>query len=979
MRLRQLFFAASMAIVGGLTVAKTADCGALGSLWDRSEGLGERHWLEAASGVVRRFPAAIRQELQEKGSDTGDSLGLESQLLQRLWNFGLLPDLQKSHLIDAKAAKMLRIQAGISGRPMFPSLATLMPSLCEDARRRIHTFISFCSRGAAARSLPIAGLPSHSPSLTALVPVYGETVIRSWHEMFHAHSGGLCNLEFMVETRLPEFRCLLESLPPYERRLLERFLDLDEAGNAVALADTKGLRDDLWYSDHLLILLTTRSRFAATIAANAQREAGRAPADDPGAKMVAQAERIASLVLRLGTANDEFRPSAAEWGSATGGVAGAQQGAEELLARQRLLEHAASLGVVELDAVVTRLYTRNEAAASASGVHRGGFAWVDTNDTIRALQPEMAETSRYRALADLGLKDGTEWSASAANALIAEVYRTASEAQLKLKLRLWFSCREQTVWRTLSGLMKAEPALEMMQRIGASKLRQAAAHAEISGVDPEAGARRESMRAESMRVGSLRENTSYNDFSSSGARGGDGSGEGGEGGEAEEAEGALPRGLMTVMAALQNYAGWRKKQAELEKKTSDEAAKWLADPSNTALAESLHKKLYGAEQLASTFDQCASVALLHRTFRAIRVVMLESKAEETFSVLLSGSKVESERLLRPAAPLCELMLDPLGSLVEQRCERRITLMGQPIADALAEGKPVNQANALLHCHSEIVMVNDMNQGADFEQLIFLPSLLAEFHTDGRGHHAPDKRMRIVGFKEYIFTEDSGIVGRSGALNEFTFGTIIQRELHVTLGARLHYGHPDCFDFGFVLTQGGTSKMSKTINVSEDIFGGINVVMRGGAVSYVDYLQVDKGRDVQYDAALAFEGKICGGTSVHTLSRDFFRLMHSPFTFFHKLSLLSGGFGYFWSNLTLVLAILTLAAMHAVIAMLPSEIQFVLYADLPSYIPLLNLGFIYLFALIVQYVGDRGIKHTLLAVSAILASIPLTLAKMKMHQ
>jgi len=240
-------------------------------------------------------------------------------------------------------------------------------------------------------------------------------------------------------------------------------------------------------------------------------------------------------------------------------------------------------------------------------------------------------------------------------------------------------------------------------------------------------------------------------------------------------------------------------------------------------------------------------------------------------------------------------------------------------------------------------------------------------------------MRIVGFKEYIFTEDSGIVGRSGALNEFTFGTIIQRELHVTLGARLHYGHPDCFDFGFVLTQGGTSKMSKTINVSEDIFGGINVVMRGGAVSYVDYLQVDKGRDVQYDAALAFEGKICGGTSVHTLSRDFFRLMHSPFTFFHKLSLLSGGFGYFWSNLTLVLAILTLAAMHAVIAMLPSEIQFVLYADLPSYIPLLNLGFIYLFALIVQYVGDRGIKHTLLAVSAILASIPLTLAKMKMHQ
>lgn len=362
--------------------------------------------------------------------------------------------------------------------------------------------------------------------------------------------------------------------------------------------------------------------------------------------------------------------------------------------------------------------------------------------------------------------------------------------------------------------------------------------------------------------------------------------------------------------------------------------------------------------------------------------MLESSsAERHFSVLLSGTQVDNNDVLHPStrADNCALMLDPLGALVAQSCQRRIELVGQPIADSLAEGKPVNQANALLHCHSEIVMVNDMNQGADFEQMVFLPSLLAEFHTDHRGNHAPSKRMRIVGFKEYIFTEDSGIVGRSGALNEFTFGTIIQRELHVTLGARLHYGHPDCFDFGFVLTNGGTSKMSKTINVSEDIFGGINVVMRGGSVSYVDYLQVDKGRDVQYDAALAFEGKICGGTSVHILSRDFFRLMHSPFTFFHKISLLSGGFGYFWSNITLVLAILCLGALHAVIAMLPSELQFVVYADLPSYIPLLNLGFIYLFALIVQYIGDRGMKHTLLAIAAILASIPLTLAKMKMHQ
>ena len=35
-----------------------------------------------------------------------------------------------------------------------------------------------------------------------------------------------------------------------------------------------------------------------------------------------------------------------------------------------------------------------------------------------------------------------------------------------------------------------------------------------------------------------------------------------------------------------------------------------------------------------------------------------------------------------------------------------------------------------------------------------------------------------------------------------------------------------------------SKMSKTINVSEDIFGGMNVVARGGKINYVDYLHIE---------------------------------------------------------------------------------------------------------------------------------------------
>ena len=86
---------------------------------------------------------------------------------------------------------------------------------------------------------------------------------------------------------------------------------------------------------------------------------------------------------------------------------------------------------------------------------------------------------------------------------------------------------------------------------------------------------------------------------------------------------------------------------------------------------------------------------------------------------------------------------------------------------------------------------------------------------------------------------------------------------------------------------------------------MNVLSRGGTIDYVDYMQVDKGRDVQYDAALGFEGKISGGTAVHTLSRDFCRLMCSPLSFFHKVSLFSGAFGYFWSNLNLAICVLCL--------------------------------------------------------------------------
>lgn len=40
-----------------------------------------------------------------------------------------------------------------------------------------------------------------------------------------------------------------------------------------------------------------------------------------------------------------------------------------------------------------------------------------------------------------------------------------------------------------------------------------------------------------------------------------------------------------------------------------------------------------------------------------------------------------------------------------------------------------------------------------------------------------------------------------------------------------------------MTLGGISKASKGINLSEDIFGGFNFVLRGGKATQAEYIQV----------------------------------------------------------------------------------------------------------------------------------------------
>ena len=71
-----------------------------------------------------------------------------------------------------------------------------------------------------------------------------------------------------------------------------------------------------------------------------------------------------------------------------------------------------------------------------------------------------------------------------------------------------------------------------------------------------------------------------------------------------------------------------------------------------------------------------------------------------------------------------------------------------------------------------------------------------------------KPVALVGFREYIFSQDSGALAGSAAATEFTFGSIVQRVMTWPGSVRFHYGHPDLWNKLFIMTRGGVSKATR---------------------------------------------------------------------------------------------------------------------------------------------------------------------------
>lgn len=207
---------------------------------------------------------------------------------------------------------------------------------------------------------------------------------------------------------------------------------------------------------------------------------------------------------------------------------------------------------------------------------------------------------------------------------------------------------------------------------------------------------------------------------------------------------------------------------------------------------------------------------------------------------------------------------------------KIKLSGDPI---LGDGKSDNQNHSLIFCRGEYIQLIDANQDNYIEECLKIRSILAEFEEmtvplDSYSTTLKDTEysnpVAIIGTREYIFSENIGILGDVAAGKEQTFGTLFARTL-AQIGGKLHYGHPDFLNSIFMTTRGGVSKAQKGLHLNEDIYAGMNAVIRGGRVKHCEYMQCGKGRDLGFGSILNFTTKIGAGMGEQMLSREYFYL------------------------------------------------------------------------------------------------------------
>ncbi|KAG8936786.1 1,3-beta-D-glucan synthase [Tulasnella sp. 418] len=238
---------------------------------------------------------------------------------------------------------------------------------------------------------------------------------------------------------------------------------------------------------------------------------------------------------------------------------------------------------------------------------------------------------------------------------------------------------------------------------------------------------------------------------------------------------------------------------------------------------------------------------------------------------------------------------------------RIELPGNPI---LGDGKSDNQNHAIIFYRGEYLQLIDANQDNYLEECLKIRNVLGEFeeyhgtpqnpYADWKGAEFQKSPVAILGAREYIFSENIGVLGDVAAGKEATFGTLAARSL-AWIGGKLHYGHPDFLNATFMNTRGGVSKAQKGLHLNEDIFAGMNAFGRGGRIKHSEYFQCGKGRDLGFGTILNFQTKIGTGMGEQMLSREYYYL-GSQLPIDRFLTFYYGHPGFHINNILVVLSV-----------------------------------------------------------------------------
>lgn len=173
-------------------------------------------------------------------------------------------------------------------------------------------------------------------------------------------------------------------------------------------------------------------------------------------------------------------------------------------------------------------------------------------------------------------------------------------------------------------------------------------------------------------------------------------------------------------------------------------------------------------------EEKESAEFLLKAYPDLQIAYLEKTPDgEYYSVLIDGH--------------CPIQ----GETRERVPKYRIRLPGNPI---LGDGKADNQNNALIFYRGEYLQLIDANQDNYLEECLKIRNVLGEFEDDvydpnvspyAERHESSPGPVAIVGAREYIFSENIGVLGDIAAGKEQTFGTLSQR-IMATIGGKVRY-------------------------------------------------------------------------------------------------------------------------------------------------------------------------------------------------